>query len=374
MKSPYKILIAVGTVIAVGAGIYFAWWLFFAEPSPTTPLPIGTLPGNKEGVASTSTPPEAGVAFPIPRVISDHAAFNYWLAPEAGEVYYLTPEGYVYVVKEGPDLEIARQTITALNHAEPSSDGRRLLVSFGNPLSPQWAIFDTIDSVWRPLPPQIANAGWGRNSHELIASVKNGSDLNFSLVDITKTPFSYTLILRDLRIEDVILSTLESGDFLLAERSSANFVGRVWRVSSSTKSFGLALAPATGRVTKVERGEGVTYIASTESFVIADRELGNSFRPFFNNTLPEKCAASASTTYCFVPQNLPLKTKLPDNYYMHALYSADSLYSIAHGTGEIAPIFMGDATFDASHVRADKDAVYFIDRYTNKLYELEIGK
>lgn len=372
MKPLYKILLVVLAVILLAAGAYFIWWLFLEEPLPEVPGGMSTTPGE-EGVAptSTSTAPRTSASFLAPRVISDRTIFDYWLVPETGEVYYLTPEGYVYAVKDGPDLEISRQTITALNRAEPSSDGRRLLVSFGNPTAPQWVLFDTADSVWRPFPSQIVNAGWGRSSSELIASVTSGNDVNLSFVDVSKTPPAYSVILRDFQMEGVLFSTLEGGDILVTERASRDFEGRVWRINPGNRTLTLALAGTKGRTVKVVRGENVSYLGSADRFSIADGALQNA-SPLFFNMLPDKCAAAASTTYCFVPKNLAENTAFPDAYFMRSFYSADSLYSIAHPSGALRALVLGEGTFDASRVRAEKNAVYFLDRYTNKLYELEI--
>ncbi|MDP3974944.1 MAG: hypothetical protein Q8P88_01495 [Candidatus Jorgensenbacteria bacterium] len=372
MKPLYKILLIILAVILLAASAYFVWWLFLEEPTPEVPGASSTLPGGTTSRPnSTSTTPNSGISISSPRAISDHTAFDYWLVPETGEVYYLTPEGHVYAVKEGPDLEISRQTITALNRVEPSPDGRRLLVSFGNPTAPQWVLFDTVDSVWRPLPSQITNAGWGRTSSELIASVTSGNDMNLSFVDITKTPPIYTVLVRNFRMEDVIFSTLDGGDVLITERASANFEGRVWRINPDSRVLTLALAGTKGRTVKIVKGENVSYLGSTDGFSIADRTLQNASLLFFN-TLPDKCAAAASTTYCFAPRNLGTNTSIPDDYFMRKFYSVDSLYSIAHPSGALRALIFGEGTFDASRVRAEKNAVYFLDRYTNKLYELKL--
>jgi hypothetical protein len=371
MKPIYKILIAIGVVLVLGAGIYFIWWLFIDAPTAEVP-PDGVLPPGNGGAPVTTTTPSGGeMLLPISRAISDRIIFDYWLVPETGEVYYLTPEGYIYVAKEGPDLELSHQIITALNHAEPSLDGRRLLVSFGNPSAPQWGIFDTVDSVWRPLPREVTNAGWGRSSSELVASVTSGNDTNLSFVDISKTPPVYTVLARNFLMADVMLGTLEGGDILIVERATARFEGRIWRLNPVTRAFTLALSPTLGRIVKVEKGDNVTYFSDTESFSIADGALQNPFSLFFR-TLPDKCAAAASTSYCFIPRNLAANTVFPDDYLMRNFYSIDSLYAIAHPSRAIRALVLGDVSFDASRVRAHEKTVYFIDRYSSLLYKLDI--
>lgn len=371
MKPIYRILIAVGAVIVLVAAGYFIWWLFIDGPAPEVPTQGGALPPETDNTSvSTSTAPD-GSTLPTPRPISDHKAFDYWLMPETGEIYYLTPEGYVYAVKDGPDLEISKQAITALNRAEPSVDGRRVLVSFGNPSEPQWTIFDSVDSVWRPLAREIINAGWGKTPSELVASVTSGSDHNLSFVDISRTPPVYTTIIRNFHMKDVLYSMLRNGEILISERPSASFKGSVWRLNPTTRVLTLILAPAAGRTVKTERGADLSYLSDTEEFAIAGGAL-QSPAPLFFRTLPDKCAAGAGTIYCFVPRNLNISTALPDDYLMRAFYSIDSLYAVTYPSLTLRPIILGEGAFDTSRVRANENVVYFIDRYTDKLYELEI--
>jgi hypothetical protein len=369
MKPFYKILIAFGAVIVIGGGIYLAWWLSVEEPTTGILAPAGGFPaGSGTESSPTSTSSDVNVAL-TPRAISDHKVFDYWLVPETREIYYLTPEGYVYAVKEGPDLEISRQVIAALNSAEPSSDGRRLLAAFGNPAARQWALFDVADSVWRPLPREVINAGWGRTAAELIAMVTSGNDVNLSFVDITKTPPTYTVVIRDFRMEDTVLSALDSGDILIAERATARMNGRVWRLNPTAKTLTLAAVPAPGRSVKIARGENMSYLGSSEDFSLANGTLQNPF-PLFFDTLPEKCGAVASTTYCFVPQNLADNVMLPDAYAMRDFYTIDGLFMINHRSLAIAPVPLFEGNYDADEVSVDENAIYFVDRYTKTLFSL----
>lgn len=370
MKPLFKILIIIGAVVVLGAAAYFIWWLFVDDVKPGA-LPDSVPGGSASVLTSTSTNATGEASALSPRTISDRAIFDYWTVPETGEIYYLTPEGMVFVVKEGSDLEISRQSMTALNHAEPSFDGRRLLVSFGNPSSPQWAIFDTVDSIWRPLPREITNAGWGRTLSELVVGMTSGSDYNLSFADISKSPFVYTVIVRDFRLADVRFSTLLNGTILIAEHPSSLFDGGVWSLNPTTRALSLVLSPEKGRTVKVEPQENASYLGTTKEFSVANGTFQNTL-PLFFLTLPDKCSSAASTTYCFVPKNLTSRITLPDDYYTHAFYSLDALYSINQKDGAIASIPLSDFPVDASRVHADNRTVYFINRYDSLLYKLEI--
>ncbi|MFH0806640.1 MAG: hypothetical protein V1885_02875 [Candidatus Brennerbacteria bacterium] len=376
MKPLYKILTVIGIAIVVGVVIYFLWWLFIAEPPANVP------PGNGGAPTSTSTETNNSSSLSTPTVISDHTAFDYWLVPETGEVYYITPEGYVYAVKDGPDLEISRQAITALNRTEPSADGRRLLVSFGNPSSPQWAIFDTVDSVWRPLAREITNAGWGRNPNELIATVRSGNDANLSFVDISKTPLIYMVVVRDFRMEDVIFVTSKTGDTFILERPSSLFENRVWKLEPSSRALNVLFTPTQDLwiVPASTARDSFLKFTSEQGTSLLDSSFGGSVAfPFY--TFPDKCAVNNMKLFCFVPKEGPPEhtDAILNSYLMQKTRSEDVfvLGSIATSTRSIEDVSspwgsVGETTFDASRVRANENAVYFIDRYTDLLYRLEL--
>lgn len=384
MRPLYKILIGIAAFVVIIAAGYFIWWLFLEDPGDGASQG-GALPEGTGGGATPTSTPRTGMDTRVPLAISDHAAFDYWLVPETGEVFYLTPQGFVYAVKEGPDLEVSRQTIAALNHAEPSSDGRRLLVSFGNPSSPQWAIFDTVDSVWRPLPREVMNAGWGRSPSELVASVASGSDINLSFIDVSKTPFSYATLVRNFQMEDVELSLASAGSILVTERPSSFFSTRVWLLNVSDRSLNLIFAPTNGLwVTRSSLSQTTFFKFTPDAGTSILYDLsgrGSEVRlPFF--TFPDKCAMIDRTFHCFVPKEITPRSSsaLPDSYFQSKLRLEDTFVTGAVTTSTEIGVenvsspwgSAGDKTYDAFRVRAEKNTVYFLDRYTGLLYQLEV--
>lgn len=387
MKPLYKILIGITALVVLVAAGYFIWWLFLEEPGGETSQG-GSLPeGTGGNVPAATSTPRTGENARVPLAISDHAAFDYWLVPETGEVFYLTPQGFVYAAKEGPDLEISRQTITALNRAEPSSDGRRLLVSFGNPSARQWAIFDTVDSVWRPLPREVMNAGWGRSPRELVASVVSGSDTNLSFIDISKTPFAYTTLVRNFQMEDVEFSLATAGSILIAERPSSLFPTRTWLFNISDRSLNLIFAPTNGLwITRASPSQETFFKFTPDAgtSIVSDLSGRSSeiLLPFF--TFPDKCAMTDQAFYCFVPKEMAQRSflALPDGYFQAKLRLEDIFVtgtvatSTASVIGDVSSPWgsAGAETYDASHVRTEKNTAYFIDRYTDKLYRFSFGE
>jgi hypothetical protein len=93
------------------------------------------------------------------------------------------------------------------------------------------------------------------------------------------------------------------------------------------------------------------------------------------NTGSLKPAAPTSTPYlalyCGVPRSSSgfSSAHLPDDYNMMALFTSDDIYKINTVTGA-EQVLWSDSTqnIDTSNVKFFNNAVFFINRYDNKLY------
>jgi len=146
MKHTYKVIIIVVIAILVALGIYLAWRQI-AAPEET-----GT-----NGGAPTEIQETVGTTNGVITKISENKVFDFWVVSATNEVYYFLPDGKISLAKDGPDLETSKQVVNALNFIEVAPGGRKILAAFGDPLAPQWGIFDVVDKVWRPLPGELQN-------------------------------------------------------------------------------------------------------------------------------------------------------------------------------------------------------------------------
>ena len=236
MRPIYKILIIAGIVIVAVLGIYFGL------KAITSPRPSSTPTENVEGREEPQTiPTENGTV--MLRKISENPVFDFWVNPNSKEVFYLTANGFVFGAKEGPDLELSGQELGALNSIKASPSTGKLLTAFGDPRTPQWAIFDVVDGVWRPLPREIANTTWGETDEELISLL---SDSRLVKTDLTENPPTHESILQNFDLKDTILSYIAGGRVLVVERPSVSYAGRAWSVDIKTKRLNLLFSAENG--------------------------------------------------------------------------------------------------------------------------------
>ncbi len=364
MKPFYKILIAIGIGVLVILGIYLGWQAITSEPEED----IGTTPETAETSSSLITSPI--------KKISEETVFDFWTNPDTGEVFYFTPDGRVMNAKEGPDLEISKQTINALNFIEIGPKKQKVLAAFGDPQAPQWGIFDIIDGVWRPLPADIIKATWGDNEEKLITIVKSGNYQNFAEADITQMPPSYQILARDLRLKDVKLTSLSDNRVVISELPSASYAGSLWQFDLKSLNLNLLIASEYGLDISWSDKKDLAFLFGLNSgFSILDDNLRVKIPvPFV--TLPQKCTADSSKIYCFVPQNIPSDTTLPDDYLTEKFFSVDDLFVLGIDSEEFTKMISsntaGVPAVDAKNPRVSGNKIYFINRYDNGLYELSL--
>lgn len=396
MKPLYKILIIVVILIVFGVVFYFLWQKFTAIPGGEvvgvrdegTVLPIGGITSNEQGVMSKETgidSNETGVVSNEKKItikkVSDEPVFDFVVVTETKEVFYFTPDGKVFGAKTDKDLEISTQTINALNFTESSPDNQKILAAFGDPRAPQWGIFDLIDKVWRPLPNDIFNATWGKDNAQVIVVIKNGGDYNLATLDITKTPPSAKILIKDFRFKDLRLIYKQPLSLLMVEKPAAIYKSRVWELNLDPKKLTITqlLQGENGLIMDWSKnGEIVFQYTAPNDFRILDKNFGENI-PLFFTTFPSKCDYSDTIkkVYCFSPQDFPpeiVGLKLPDDYLQKRFYTVDDLYEVdmekeeikkilASGNGNLAPI-------DAKNPRYGEGKIYFVNQYDNYLYEI----
>ncbi len=389
MKPIYKILIVAGIIIVVGWLIYLAWSKFSATPTLPAPqantAPSGSLPlGNQNNVSSNqsqtnNSPLNGSSTNLVMNKLSDGPVFGFWVMPDTGSVDYLTPDGQVMTAEEATDQTVSNQTINALNSISVSPDNREVLAAFGDPASPQWGIFDVLDKVWRPLPSEIIEAAWGGASNKLIAFVQNGGNTNLAWVDLTKTPPTYRVLIKDLRLENANLTVLPNQKIIISEKPDAAYPGRVWQLDPKTLALNLLESPLNGLTIGWSTDKSVAFqFNDPDNFLIFNGDLSQIISDTFGS-LPSKCNTASSTIYCFVPQNLPANLNLPDDYFQKSFYSTDNLYSLSLGTstlGNVSRLFVSGENnvmpIDAKDPQIMNNAIYFVNRYDNYLYELQL--
>lgn len=377
MKPIYKIIIVTVVIIAVGLGIYFI--TKSNSKKPEVPVGPGETPAELPVAPLAPKTPEAVITTQGLELkkISEQNVFDFWITPGTKEIYYLTPVGEIFSAKEGPDLEISKQDLGALNSFEPSFDGKKIIAAFGNPLLPQWAVFDLIDKAWRPLSNDTVAAAWlATSTDEIVVVIKSKNDLNLATLNIAKNPPVYKTLVKNLRFKDVKIMSRLSQQILILEKPSAFYGSRVWQLDLKTLAFNLLMGPEKGLNIDFSNDKKLMFKTTPDGLIVLNQALQES-ELFSLGILPSKCdSATTSTIYCFGAQSLPTNLNLPDDYFQNKFRSVDVLYSINFDSGEVKSVLMSGAgsfpIIDARRPRYQDGSLYFINRYDNLLYRLTI--
>jgi len=367
MRPIIKIILIIIILITAGFVIYFIWQKIFQplKPPIESPTPTST---------PIVTPPGADLKL---KKLSDVPVFDYALS-EAGEIFYFSETGKVLNAKEGSDIEISSQTIDALNSIETAPGNQKVLASFGNPNEPAWGIFDLIDKVWRPLPQEILKATWGAKDTELIALAKNGNKISLNFIDLLKNPPAQKTIIENLKLKDINLLFKAPQTLYLIEKPSAQYLGRLWQLDLKNLTFNLLIRPEPGLMFKWSTDRSLAFkFNSPDNFLILDQNLNPLIPPTFM-TLPEKCTFETKNKniYCFVPDEIPIDVILPDDYLMKHFHSTDDLFVLNRETEITSKILSSGneiiSPIDAKNPQFLNNSLYFINRFDNHLYKLEL--
>lgn len=396
MKLIHKIAIAVILIIIL-VFIYLIW--FRGEPAqipetlPTDQVPAGgVLPQPTVGDINTTEPAPPGTSDSEISAeekfvkLSDNPVFDFWVNEGAQESYYITADGKVYSAKEGNDVEISSQPISALNSVESNSKGDRALVAFGNPRSPQWGIFDSTDKAWRPLPSGIVAATWGAKDTEIIAITKNptgslqsanSENRVLGTFDISKTTPVFKTILQDMRLRDIALSFVPPTSLYISELPSKESQNRVWLFDTKTTSFNTVRKAENELVIKFSQDRTKTFLGNASQFQIFTGPVLTNIFPVPFKTVPQKCASKSFTVACFTPQNsesVSADSSVIGAYLMNTAYFNDLLYVMnlaADSLDQISVQELNDGRpVDAKNPQIAGNYIYFINRLDGNLYKV----
>jgi len=389
--SKRNIIIVSILLILIICGLLF-WYLSEPESEqgdnvsqeiPSTSLPTSQTSSSSgdEGIS------EAYQNLPIlsqqevfPQKISDSKAFDFWVNTQTFEVYYLTLNGGVYAAKEGEDIEISSQEIQSPNALFASPSGTKALVSFGNPNSPRWGIFDVMDKVWKPLSQEIILATWGETEDELYTQTRNRGKISLNKLDISGNSFKSEILESDFFIHDSFLFFLPPESLIIAEKSSPQKTGSFWILNTKTNrvtrfakpSQGLWIEPST------DRSYLFRYFNDSEGkpvFSILDKGFSSEKSGFFF-TFPDKCTNLEDSIFCFTPGSASQKIPSVSEYLTHKSFTIDELFEYSFKTEKLGiPLsfpLQEFYTIDAFHPTVSENMIYFINRYDKGIYAMPL--
>jgi len=377
MKKKYKKILIIGGVAIVIVVIVILW--ISKANQPPTKDGAEVLPSSPEKEVGEEGEGVEKEGFELIKLSDEEIeVFDFWENSLSSEVYYITLDGMVRSGKVGPDPEISIRGFLAINKIRPNSDGSKVLVSFGDPKSPEWKLFDSNDGVWRPIPSYFKDMVWGEEN-KVISVANTGSGKSLILLDIEEfqegEEQDYEVLIRNFNFNDVDMEFSSPDSIVLIEKPASFYKSKVWKFDFKELKLTQLSTPKEG--TKFDWRGNSDIVFKYEFggwFGILNKELNIMF-PVPFNTFPSKCGASESDIYCFVPYDIPTKQgiNLPEDYYKNKFYTIDSLYKINRDSSEVRVLVKNTEfgiNIDGTVVKEIGNKLYFINKYDKGLYRL----
>ena len=364
MKKFFKIIIIALIILAIGLGAYSAW-IYLIAPGIGSSTPELTEEQEDASLTTSSL-----------QTLSNQAIFDYWI--KNNEVYAVALTGEIYRVSlSGQEEKIFPQEIQNLNQIKASADGSKALISFGYPNKETFAIFDTANKSWQPLPAEIIAAAWNpRDSSQLAVLRENNGQTVVSLYSLASKKMSDVIRLNqyDLQIDWAALD-----EIYLVERPTNEAPTSIWAVHITKKTIRLLIEEELGLIVKwFNNGQNGLKFSKKQNAnvleVINKNNQSENILPIIS--LPNKCAIGDKDIYCGSSFSFN-NASLPDDYLKGKRFLPDSLYQIPKSlenlsltiySGEIEPI-----PLDVWRPEIKKDRMIFINRFNHQLYLLDLS-
>ncbi len=329
--------------------------------------------------------------------LSNDPVLNYFVEPN-NTILILEPNGVVATIANGQTSYISSSTASNVIAGSFSFDGKKALLSFGDPNNPQTSVFNVASATWMALPQGMLSPTWSPSDYRIayLANVATGKEglATIDTSNVKKTPLEIT----SLYVQDLSLQWIGKSQFVLSDRPSSEAVGSAIMFDASKQSFTLLAGPVAGiesvwsPTSQIATPEGLlSYALSTggaNTLALIDTS-GNVLQDLAISTLPTKCGFATATTtvanatsssnylalYCGIPRDAAsfAAAHLPDDYNQMALFTSDNIYRINTQTGNIETLWSDpNQNVDVSDLKTLGNEIFFIDRYTNKLYALTL--
>jgi hypothetical protein len=410
MKRYIYIIIGIIVIAAIAIAIIF----YLKNPSSSSSLfgfgSSGSLPqtgtqgsstGQQSGVngsqntsstnnASSNTAAQGGLVQTF-GIVADGPVLDYFVDAQ-NTITAIKPDGTVIVVSNGSSSTISSTTINNIIAASFSYNGKKILVSSGDPNSPQTNIFDVTSKTWTSIPQGLRSPQWSPSTYQIAyLSQSTSGILSLSTIDASNLKKAPATIFS-LHAIDMSLQWVSKTQFILADKPTSNVAESIW-IFDSLKN---TITPIIYETSGVESVWGNT--ASGTLGLVFQSTGGNSslklvtpsgttYHALTFLTLPSKCAfatgtvptASSSITssylYCGIPadSSLPSSAQLPDDYNMMSLFTSDTITRINASSGE-EDVLWNDPTqnIDTTDLKFFNKTLFFVNRYDQKLYALTL--
>ncbi len=286
-------------------------------------------------------------------VVSQVSAADYFVDAQ-NNLTIAEPTGQIVkIAPTGEQTTLSPSAISNLVSASFSSDGKKVLALFGNPLAPQASIFDTI---------------WVSATQVLLKD-KPSASTQGALWSFNPKAKALTAIAENAPgLESNWSGAANEG---LIFESSGGLGGGMRLVDSngtSLRNFSLATLP-----TKCLFDQKITPIMATSTAPTATSTKSTSTKAKIAPAAPTSTVSWVLD--CAVPRDAQTLESfaLPDAYNKKELVTSDDFYQVDLLTGAVSTIF-ADATqsVDATNLKIFNNTIFFVNRLNDKVYAISL--
>ena len=367
----------------------------------------GTTQG---GGASANQNPSSATTHRL-AIPSSEPVLDYFIDSGGAETI-IEPNGEIASVTNNNTDILSSSEVQNVISAGFSYDGAKILINFGDASNPQTSVFDVKTKLWTPLPAGMVSPQWSPTDYR-IAYLQNNTDGTKTLttLDESKTKNNSAAVIT-LHIQDFSLLWLSKNKILFYDSPSVYTFGSAWMFDLQKKNMTSIVVKQRGMETawsNAANAIGIVFTGNASQYggqlQLVD-DSGNEIEQFGFLTFPSKCvfnqsassgtqsvnqtatttAASSSTAsaaasssyqmlYCGVPrdQSALSSSKLPDDYEQMAIFTSDNIYRIDTSNGNVDTLFNDQGqNIDASDLKIFNNSLFFINRYDQKLYSINM--
>ncbi|HEY4475410.1 MAG TPA: hypothetical protein VJB92_01675 [Candidatus Paceibacterota bacterium] len=359
-----KFIIAI-VIIAAVAFIIYALWPYL---KPTVQNVIGE-PKPTAGITPSPTPNKRIMAESLKDVV------QYWIN-DSGKISYLSTEGQVFEIADrGEEKKSDLQNLSNINFFESSFEGKFALISIGRNSEALFSVFDFSKNSWQPLPEKTISAAWSPNK----SSIAYLSDLgNISTINILDLDTKKNIEIFKFNQKDLLVEWIMPEEIYLKQKPTALALNSIWSINIKNKTIRAIIKDEPGLVVSWSKDgkTGLKFVNSfKENYLAAidkdNRILSTAPAP----TLPSKCALEDAVAYCGVPLEILPGTLLPDDYFKEKTFFSDSLVAWNINDGSFNTVLgSSESLFEIEKPKKIGNRLFFVNRFDNKLYSVEIVK
>lgn len=402
MSRNKKILILISALLlllAIGVGIYFGLQQLSQKAGNQTGGVFPTSPssstvGGGEGAVPSATPTEGEEpAYVDPNLVrltqlTKGPVVDYFVVDPAvlGESAASSslPQSAVFYLKENGDVI---RVHSAGNEYLYFSFGLKPLRAIQSPngpfvvirlLSGRFALLDVARRAFELLPEETASATLSSDGKKLAYLVGDSSGRKSLFTRNLLSTKRETTKLFSLFIEDVSLIWPAGSRIYLVPPESFHAFQTIWYFDMDSKTMGSFVGGSGVGVIFSSVTSNAMVFQNTNNITINARIVNTKTGtelPLPISTLRSKCsfAFDSADILCAAPQTIS-KTNgitLPDDYNAFAVFTNDYLYQLSASQGYASRALLSSTQvpFDATHVRAMNNELFFVNRLDDSLYE-----